>query len=110
APDLLNDAMAFAEGAELSGEVGAGRLNLGGKIVLEHEAGDGEGGRGGQGIAAERGTMVAGREDGAVLLGKNGRNRHAIAETLGQGHDIGLHFRPLVSEEGAGAAHSRLDL
>ena len=54
--------------------------------------------------------MVAGHEDGAVLLDQHGAYREAVAEPFRQRHDVGLDAEVLVGEQRARPPDARLHL
>jgi hypothetical protein len=72
---------------------------------------DGEGGRAADRVAAERGAVRAGPEQVPGVAEREARaDRQAAAETLGQGHDVGLDAIGLVREPVAGPADAGLHL
>ena len=55
--------------------------------------------------------MIAGAEGGRDIgPGPHRSDRHAVAECLGHGHDVGLHAGVLVAEPLSGAGQAGLDL
>jgi hypothetical protein len=71
----------------------------------------GQRGDAGQRIAAEGGTVVARLEHAGGAAGREaGADRHAGAEPLGQGHDVGKDTGMLVGKPYPGAADAALDL
>ncbi len=74
---------------------------------VEHRVGD----AGGQRIAAIGRAVRARDHADRRLLGRHeGADREAAAHALGDRRDIGLHARPVVAPQLAGAAETRVDL
>ena len=92
-------------------EAGAGPLGPGGDVLGLHHGQHGPGRGRRQGLAAERGAVVAGAEGvGHVVAGPAGADGHAVAQGLGHGDDVGPDAVVLEAEPPAGAAEAGLDL
>ena len=90
---------------------GAGRPGPGRDVLGLHDRQHGPGGRRRQGLAAERGGVVAGPERrGHVVAGPAGADRHAVAQRLGHRDHVGRDAVVLEPEPLPGAAQARLDL
>ena len=63
-----------------------------------------------QGIAVEGAALVAMLEAGSLFRREQGGQRHAAADALAEGHDVGNDRRMFIGEQLAGAAHAGLDL
>src|SRR6185437_8441007 len=78
------------QGGQLLTEAPAGPAGPGGDVLLLHHRQGGPGGGHRQGLAPEGGGVVAGPEGGGDLGGgPTGPHRHAVAEGLGHGDDVG---------------------
>ena len=73
---------------------------------LDHRATDGRHDR----IAAERAALIAILEAADVAMGNQSRQRHAAAQPLGQGHDVGRRPGMFEPEQMPGASDPGLDL